>query len=148
MPLWYNYGTMKKKSFNIRLSPETRRKLEWLAANAHGTLTETVAIAIDETPLFFDARNPSSKNNKAISYILEQSRKRNTRIYLAAPRFKDIDIRGRLNYDKFTYVLPYKLRENIAIKANVQDIFNEKVNLIKVTDRDCYRRILYKYLYA
>lgn len=93
-----------------------------------------IGIAIDEAPLYFDSRRSMSKENRKISYLLQQSRKRNTKIYLASQRMTYLDLRARFNFDKLIFVYPYTLEGNVLRRSSRLDIFSEKVNYIKVKE--------------
>lgn len=101
---------------------------------------EHVAIAIDEASQYFDSRSSGKKENKYISYLLAQSRKRQTRIFMTTQKMRDIDLRARLNYDKLVLVKPYKIivdkKGNKSLRrASEEDIFEERVDFIKVLEK-------------
>lgn len=93
-----------------------------------------IGIAIDEAPLYFDSRRSMSKENRKISYLLQQSRKRNTKIYLASQRMNYLDLRARFNFDFLAFVYPYTLQGNTLRRATRLDIFKEHVDYIKVKE--------------
>lgn len=101
---------------------------------------EHVGIAIDEAQQYFDSRSSNKKENRHLSYLLNQSRKRQTRIFMTTQKMRDIDLRARLNYDKLVMVKPYKIvidkMDNKSLRrASEEDIFEERVDFIKVLEK-------------
>lgn len=139
----YSLFQLKKKGYTIYTNFELKGiPYEKLNLNDLSSMFEKehVAIAIDEASQYFDSRSSGKKENKYISYLLAQSRKRQTRIFLATQKLRYIDLRARLNYDKLVMVKPYKIvvdsKGNKTLKrASEEDIFDEVVDFIKVTEK-------------
>jgi hypothetical protein len=98
---------------------------------------ERTAIALDEAGQYFDARRSTAKTNLLFSYLLNQSRKRKMDIFLAAQRFKDYDIRLRVNYQILVYVYPMKVTPKGKLRrARIDEIYDAEVDFILFKEFD------------
>lgn len=98
---------------------------------------ERTAIALDEAGQYLDARRASAKTNLLFSYLLNQSRKRKMDIFLAAQRFKDFDIRLRVNYQILVYVFPMVVDYRGKLRrARIDEIYDANVDYILFREFD------------
>lgn len=82
-------------------SPQ-RINMDWLLDPNNAELFNC-SIGLDEIWVEMDSRNASSNINKAMSYILLQSRKRNVDIFMTAQTYMQLDKRVRNNADFIVY---------------------------------------------
>ncbi len=132
---------------NFKIYLPNYRKLELIDLI---DLETNVNVFIDEAYAWIDSRASGSAVNRYCSYIVLQSRKTFTDIFLTAQLFGSLDVRFRLQSNVIVYCQKFGQKEynNIIVPAKfIYRIYNRESQLIQSFDLDFEKAIPYFKLY-
>ena len=104
-------------------------------------------LVVDEAYLYVDSRNPMSKGNKAISYLVLQTRKKGVDLILNLLQKGLGDLRIRENSDYIYDCEAMKVLNGRLVRCSIEDIENQRVSYISVYRADVRMRRLNRFLF-
>lgn len=104
-------------------------------------------LVVDEAYLYVDSRNPMSKGNKAISYLVLQTRKKGVDLILNLLQKGLGDLRIRENSDYVYDCEAMIVKNNRLVRCSIEDIENQRVDVISVYKADVRMRRLSRFVF-
>jgi len=132
---------------NFKLHIPNYRKLELINFI---DLENNVNVFIDEAYAWIDSRTSGSAVNRYCSYVILQSRKTFTDVFLTAQLFGSLDVRFRLQSNVIVYCQKYgsmKYNNLIVPKRFIYKIYNRETQAIQRFDLEFEKAIPYFKLY-
>lgn len=132
---------------NFRLHLPNYKKLELIDFT---DLETNVNVFIDEAYAWIDSRTSGSAVNRYCSYVILQSRKTFTDVFLTAQLFGTLDVRFRLQSNVIVYCQKYgqkKFNNLIVPEKFIYKIYNRETRLIQTFELEFEKAIPYFKLY-
>lgn len=104
-------------------------------------------VVVDEAYLYVDSRNAMSPGNKAIGYLTLQTRKRGVDLILNLLQKGLGDLRLRENADYIYDCEAMRVRNMRLVRATIEDIENQLVDIIRVYRADVRQRALRVFMF-
>jgi hypothetical protein len=135
-PVYSNYG-LKFKYTELYVN-RVKDELEKL---------QNAMLVVDEAYLYVDSRNFSSKGNKAVGYLVLQTRKKGVDLILNLLQKSLGDLRIRENSDYIYDCEAMRVINGLLVRATIEDIENQLVDVIRVYKADVRMRVLSTFVF-
>lgn len=104
-------------------------------------------LVVDEAYLYVDSRNPMSAGNKAISYLVLQTRKKGVDLILNLLQKGLGDLRIRENSDYVYDCEAMRVVDGRLVRCSIEDIEYQRVDVISVYRADVRMRRLTRFMF-
>lgn len=135
-PVYSNYGLLF--AHTALYVDKVKKELERL---------QDAMLVVDEAYLYVDSRNFSSKGNKAVGYLVLQTRKKGVDLILNLMQKSLGDLRIRENSDYIYNCEAMRVIDNLLVRATIEDIEHQLVDVIRVYKADVRMRVLSMFMF-